>query len=103
MASSRFPAFISYSLEQNSVGGRFKRHIEDYCGYETFIAHDNIPGSAVWEREIIKALKRADLFISLVSESFKSSAYADQKTGIAFCFGKKIIPVKLNGVDTKEC
>src|SRR4030042_1980113 len=99
MSKNRITAFISYSSEENRIGGKFRNYLETYCGYETFIAHDDIPGSAEWEKEIIKALKRTDFFIPLISESFKSSLFADQETGIAFCLGKKIIPVKLGNID----
>lgn len=70
-----------------------------YCGYDTFIAHDDIPGSEVWEKEILRAIRNADFFIPLVSEHFKNSPYTDQETGCAVCLNKKIIPIKL---DTKD-
>lgn len=95
----RVSAFISYSSKQKLIGGTFKSCLENYCGYEIFIAHDDILGSTIWEEEIIKAIKNADFFISLISKEFKESPFTDQETGIAVCLKKKIIPVKLDEVN----
>lgn len=99
MTTNRISAFISYSSAEKKIGGRFKSCLTSYCGYETFIAHDDIPGSSVWEPEIVKAIPRTDFFIPLISESFKNSPYTDQETGIAVYLNKKIIPIKLGFVD----
>lgn len=95
----RISAFISYSSKQKLIGETFKSCLENYCGYETFIAHDDILGSTIWEEEIIKAIKNADFFIPLISKEFKESPFTDQETGIAVCLKKKIIPVKLDEIN----
>lgn len=95
----RVKVFIGYSSEQKSIGGKFKSFTEDYCGYKVFIAHDDIPGSFVWEDEIIKAIEKADIFIPLISEGFAKSPFADQETGIAVYLKKKIIPIKLDSAN----
>lgn len=95
----RIYAFISYSSKQKIIGGKFKSCLENFCGYETFIAHDDILGSSIWEEEVIKAIKNADFFIPLVSKEFKESPFTDQETGIAVCLKKKIIPVKLDEIN----
>jgi len=96
---NRISAFISYSSAEKKIGGRFKSCLTTYCGYETFIAHDDIPGSSVWETELLKAISQTDFFIPLISKSFKNSPYSDQETGIAVYLNKKIIPIKLESVD----
>lgn len=93
---NRITTFISYSSKEKVIGGKFKSYLENFCGYETFIAHDDIIGSTIWEEEIIKAIKNADFFIPLISKDFKESPFTDQETGIAVCLNKKIIPVKLD-------
>lgn len=93
---NRINAFISYSSEEKQIGGRLKQLLINCCGYNTFIAHDDILGSEVWEKEILHAIRNADFFIPLVSEYFKKSSYADQETGCAVCLNKKIIPIKLD-------
>lgn len=96
---NRIKAFISYSSKEKVVGGKFKTYIENYCGYEVFIAHDDIPGSSVWEDEIISAIEKSDIFIALISEAFTFSPFTDQETGIAFWLKKKIIPTKLDSTN----
>lgn len=95
----RISAFISYSSKQKVIGGKFKSYLENYCGYETFIAHDDIPGSTIWEDEIIQAIENADFFIPLISREFKKSPFTDQETGIAVFLKKKIIPIKLDEIN----
>lgn len=95
----RISAFISYSSKQKVIGGKFKSYLENYCGYETFIAHDDIVGSTIWEDEIIQAIKNADFFIPLISKEFKESPFTDQETGIAVCLKKKIIPIRLDDIN----
>lgn len=92
---NRINAFISHSSAQKIIGGKLRACLADYCGYETFIAHSDIPASSVWEDEIIKAIENADFFIPLISDTFKTSDFTDQETGIAVNLQKKIIPVKL--------
>jgi len=95
----RINAFISYSSKQKLIGGKFKSYLENFCGYGIFIAHDDIPGSMIWEEEIIQAIKNADFFIPLISKEFKESPFTDQETGIAVCLKKKIIPIKLDEIN----
>jgi TIR domain-containing protein len=92
---NRLRTFICYSSRQKTVGGRFKHCLENYCGYEVFVAHSDMPAASDFREEIIEAIKNADFFIPLLSEDFKSSDYSDQETGAAVISGKKIFPVKL--------
>ena len=80
---NRLKAFISYSSKQKTIGGRFKHCLEHYCGYEVFIAHNDMPAASFFPEEIIKAIKNSDFFIPLLSEDFKTSDYSDQETGAA--------------------
>ena len=91
--------FISYSSEEKLIGGRLKQMLVRYCGYDAFIAHDDIPGSEIWEKEIVQAIKKSDFFIPLISKSFIKSPYTDQETGCAVCMNKKIIPIKLDNTN----
>lgn len=95
----RISAFISYSSKQKFIGGKLKSYLGNYCGYETFIAHDDILGSTIWEDEIIKSIANADFFIPLISKEFKESPFTDQETGIAVYLKKKIIPIKLDEIN----
>ncbi|MEK7571034.1 MAG: toll/interleukin-1 receptor domain-containing protein [Patescibacteria group bacterium] len=96
---NRIKVFISYSSKQKIIGGRFKYYLNNYCGYETFIAHDDIPPSSIFEEEILKAIESTDLFIPLLSDKFKTSDFTDQETGVAVGMKKKIFPIKLQDLN----
>lgn len=55
----RIDAFIGHSAKQKVLAGRFKVCLANYCGYDSFLAHEDIPGSALWEEEIIKGIESA--------------------------------------------
>ncbi len=95
----KISVFISYSSEEKAVAGRLKRYLQEYCGYNVFIAHEDIQPSSEWEREIMETLRQVDYFIPLLSNNFKTSDFTDQEVGAAICMNKKIIPVKLERVN----
>lgn len=84
--------FISYSNEQSGLAGKLKYFLEAK-GFEVFIAHDDIEVSVKWREEIIKNLKRCDIFIPIISTDFKNSNWTDQETGIAVNENKYIMPL----------
>lgn len=95
----RIKVFISYSSEEKHIGGKLKQCLINFCGYDAFIAHDDIPGSEIFEKEILQAIKHTDFFIPLISKNFKESVYADQETGYSVGLNKKIIPIKLESIN----
>ncbi len=92
-------AFISYSSLDKVKAGRLKVRLESLCGYQVFVAHDDMPGAEVFDEKIIKAIHETDIFIPLLSVRFKQSDYADQETGCAIGVGRKIIPIKLDNLN----
>lgn len=87
--------FISYSSTQKHLAGRLKYFLQTYCGYNIFLAHDDLPGGIVWEDAVKNAIKACDIFIPLISEAFKQSDFTDQEIGMATCLRKRVIPIKL--------
>ena len=84
--------FISYSSKQGKLVGELKYFLEQK-GFEVFIAHDDIEGGVKWKGEIIRNLKRCDIFVPIISTDFKNSDWTDQETGIALNENKHIIPL----------
>lgn len=68
--------------------------LESYCGYDVFVAHDDIIGGTVFAEEIIQHITECDVFVPLLSEVFKESDFTDQETGIAIGLKKVMIPIK---------
>jgi hypothetical protein len=86
--------FMSYSSIEKTVAGHVKNLLEKY-GLSVFLAHDDIRSTVDWQDEIIRALKECDVFIPLLTQSFRESEWTDQETGIAYAFGEFIIPIRV--------
>lgn len=95
----RLRAFISYSSVDKHLAGRLKNFLQWYGGYEIFVAHDDLTGGTIFTEEIVNFVIKADLFIPLLSPSFKESDFTNQETGMAVALYKKIIPVKLKDIN----
>lgn len=87
--------FFSYSHENRVIIGNLKKHLE-LIGFEVFIAHEDIEAGIKWQEEIIKNLKKCDIFIPLFSKEFKESNWTNQELGFAFALEKIIIPIQLD-------
>jgi len=85
--------FFSYSTEEKNIVGELKTHLES-LGFEVFLAHDDIEPCVEWQDEILKNLRRCDIFIPLFSKNFKKSDWTDQEIGIAVASDKFIIPLQ---------
>jgi hypothetical protein len=67
-------------------------------GFEGFLAHEDLQVSEEWKASIIRELKRADVFVALLSKEFKQSEYCSQEAG--FIISRKkvlIIPLSIDG------
>lgn len=89
-------AFISYSTEDKIIAGKIKQGLEVY-GIETFLAHEDIDPAAEWELVILDNLESTDVFVAIITDSFSTSKWTDQESGIAFTKGKVIIPISIGG------
>ena len=87
--------FLSYSHKDRELAGEIKENLQD-CGFEVFLAHEDIEPSSEWLEEIIRRLKDCDVFIPIISKNFKESNWTDQESGIAFAEEKMIIPLRLD-------
>jgi hypothetical protein len=87
--------FVSYSSDDKFLAGRIKSNLEDY-GLSVFLAHDDIPPTRDWQEEISKHLRECDVFIPILTGSFRQSNWTDQEVGMAFGLEKLIIPLKVD-------
>lgn len=75
--------FISHSSKDKALAGNIKSTLETYFGFEVFVAHDDIQPMAVWEDKIKEELYSTDIVITLLTDDFKMSDFADQECGFA--------------------
>lgn len=90
--------FISYSSENKNLAGKIKLYLSNF-GIEVFLAHEDISPSHEWQEVILQNLESTDIFIPLLTNEFKRSAWTDQETGFAIAKGKYIIPISINNVN----
>jgi hypothetical protein len=66
-------------------------------GVESFMAHEDIQVSQEWRDRIIEELRSADVFVPLLSASFRKSEWAPQEIGFAISRADLlIIPVQID-------
>ena len=87
--------FFSYSSEDKKTVGSLKDALEK-IGFEVFLAHEDIKPGLEWSDEIVRNLKRCDIFIPFLTKKFKNSEWTDQETGMAIAGGKFIIPLQVD-------
>lgn len=87
--------FLSYHHNAHKTAGRVKESLST-LGMDAFLAHEDLEPSVEWQKEILRALKKCDAFIPLLTKSFHSSHWTDQETGIAVARGKVILPLRFS-------
>ncbi|MDF1496829.1 MAG: toll/interleukin-1 receptor domain-containing protein [Patescibacteria group bacterium] len=92
---SALRVFISYSTDDKILAGQLKLCLED-MGMQVFLAHEDLKPSQEWQDTILGNLDSADIFIPLITDSFQSSKWTDQESGIAFAKQKVILPIKVS-------
>ena len=84
--------FISYSHNDKVLAGRLKAALDGF-GLEVFLAHEDLDPSVEWQDVIMEHLKRADIFLPLITRHFSESDWTDQESGIAHALDKVIVPI----------
>jgi hypothetical protein len=87
--------FVSYHHNARKFAGRLKNCLTA-VGMDVFLAHEDLEPSTEWQEEILKNLRKCNVFMPLLTKSFHSSKWTDQETGIAFASEKFILPLKLS-------
>jgi hypothetical protein len=90
-------AFISYSTVNKKWSSAVKSALSS-VGFQAFLAHEDLKVSQEWKTSIIIELKRADVFVALLSKEFKQSEYCSQEAG--FIISRKkvlIVPLSIDG------
>ena len=79
--------FFSYSSRDKIIVGKISDHLEQNYPYEVFRAHEDIEPDLYW-RDVIKTeLKSCEGMITLVTISFRRSAWTQQEVGWALSRG----------------
>ena len=89
--------FISYQTEQKNLAGKVQRLLNG-LSVKSFLAHEDIEVSQEWRIKILEELKKADIFICLLSKEYYESPWCVQESGIAaYKEDTTIIPFSVDG------
>ncbi len=89
--------FLSYSTADRKRAADVKAYVAE-LGVDCFMAHDDLLISDEWKGRIIEELQQMEVFIALLSKSFKSSDWAPQELGFAVARSDvPIIPLSIDG------
>jgi hypothetical protein len=87
--------FLSYHSSDKSIAGKIKQCLTNY-GLNVFLAHEDIRPTEEWQTRILTELKRADIFLPLLTDKFLTSKWTSQECGIAIAKGTFIISLKVS-------
>jgi hypothetical protein len=87
--------FLSYHHNDRKLAAGVKECLSG-LGMNVFMAHQDLEPSTEWQEEILKNLRKCDVFMPLLTKRFHSSNWTDQETGIAFASEKFILPLKVS-------
>ena len=87
--------FISHSVTNYNIAKKLKDEFQK-SSLSCFVAHKDIKPTTQWQKEIKKALKSMELFLSIVTENFNKSCWTNQEIGFALCKGIPIISIKID-------
>lgn len=88
-----FRLFMSHLSVHKQTVGSLKRSLEKY-GISSFVAHEDIEPTKLWEKEIEKGLFSMDALCAILMPGFKESNWTDQEVGVAIGRGALVIPVR---------
>lgn len=90
-------AFLSYQTNDKSVAGRLKALLSD-VGVTSFLAHEDITVSEDWGLEILEEIRKANIFVCVLSKHYLASPWCVQESGIAALRREMtVIPLSLDG------
>src|SRR5512138_1337521 len=91
------PVFISYSRRDTEIMQRVVVFLRDQ-GFKVWVDNERlIPGTAIWEEEIEKAIKAANIVIVVMSPDSKNSEWVRREISLADQYRKYILPILVSG------
>jgi hypothetical protein len=88
--------FISHSTKDLNIVLSIKEELSNYA-IESFVAHEDINPSEVWVKRIVSELCSCDVFMPILTNSFRHSKWCEQETGYAISRNNMaIVPVNIN-------
>lgn len=86
--------FLSYSTNDRKLCANLKAEFAIY-GADIFLAHQDLSPSVEWQNTILRHLRECDIFVPVLTPSFRNSLWTDQESGVALSRRKCILPVAI--------
>src|ERR1051326_713754 len=91
------PVFMSYSRRDSDVMWRTAKYLRAQ-GINVWVDNEKlVPGTAIWEEEIEKALKAASAVVVVMSPDSKNSEWVRREISLADQYRKHILPILVRG------
>ena len=87
--------FINYSKTDESIATKLKEKL-DNLDTNCFLDSTDLPAGQNFRIELVKEIKSCSIVLTLLSENYCKSEYANQELGIALGLDKKILPICLD-------
>jgi hypothetical protein len=89
--------FISYSRRDSEIMQRIVLYLRDQ-GFKVWVDNERlVPGTAIWEEEIEKAIKASSTVLIIMSPDSKNSEWVRREISLADQYRKHIMPVLVRG------
>src|SRR5262245_28790812 len=88
-------AFLSYSHLDRQVAGTVKGLLEE-IEIPSFLAHEDIEVAVEWRSEILRKIRKTNIFIPILSQNYYQSPWCVQESGIAVFRKMTIIPLSID-------
>ena len=91
------PVFMSYSRRDSDVMWRTAKYLRER-GINVWVDNEKlVPGTAIWEEEIEKAIKAASAIVVVMSPDSKNSEWVRREISMADQYRKHILPILVRG------
>lgn len=92
-AAGHFRLFVSHVSTSKADANNLKKEFAWY-GVSAFVAHEDIQPTAVWQREIERALATMNAMLAMATPGFRDSHWCQQEAGWALGRGVPIIGLR---------
>ena len=92
--------FISHRDQHKAKANELAEALEPY-GISSFVAHDSIQPTTVWQTEIIRGLETMEIMLAFVTDDLHDSIWTNQEIGFALGRNLPIVSLKLQNQDPR--
>lgn len=94
--------FVSYSRKDSAAARKLIEAFKTQIGHEVWVDWESIPPAVDWLEQIFRGIESSDAFIFMISPDSVVSEVCNVELGRAALNNKRIIPVVLRDVSSKD-